>query len=289
MKNEKETDSKFKLTAASYYSPDRPHISASMIKDYLKSPKWYYRCHVEKSVEREPTPSLKIGSIVDAHLTGEKNRYQVSCLKRDNAALYEMQKAHPELCVTQSEMNRAVAMYEAVERCDFWKNPMGKREMQVILESHFGDTPTCGKPDIIEWDADGNVWIIDLKTAQPANVKTIFAWERTCYEYGYFLQLMMYAWLFLANHPEMNFSQLRFGFITVTCDRDLVAKVQLFKVDWRLVDAQKPVIEETLNKILLELFEDPMPTWDQAMVIGGKESDMASMDDWNADEEEETV
>ena len=270
-----------------------------MIKDYLKSPEYFCRKYILKEVDRELTASLKVGSMVDAILSGEPRPFQIKVLKEENPTLYAIQKSWPsEKLISKGDAEKAEAMAKAVTRCKFWTPGLNtKKLMQVILESAFENMQLCGKPDIIEvveGESEVTIRIIDIKTSQAMKMKNARAWHWTCEEYGYYLQLTMYRKLVLDNtHLFVEGEKkikLEFGFIAVSIDTDGVVRVCLFSVPEWALGPYEATIYDTLRLIKAQKFTDPEPTWETAICLFPDDtSKLVEMEPAAEDEESEEI
>lgn len=271
MPPKKTTSSPFKLTAATYFSPQRPHVSVSMIKDYLRSPAHYHRKWVKREIDLPLTPSLKIGTVVDAILSGESVPFYAKVLAKDNKVAYDLQKAFPEdKLISQADMDKAKAMAQATKKLKFWAKPTRTRKLQLVLEATIGDLLVCGKPDVVEFD-DTGIYIFDIKTAQPGASKNTWSWQRACEEWGYFHQLAMYRFLVKQNQESIvGHSEplpYHFGHIVISAERDELIRVKLFKINEDDLRHPWHEIVKACAGISAKNFKDEEPTWEEAETV----------------------
>ncbi len=252
-----------------------------MLKDYLKSPKYYYEKHVAHSIVPTPTPSLKIGSVVDAILSGESIPYHVAVLKSEDPDLYKMQKGEPkDRFMSKSDMQKAKKMAQSVQEMKFWKEPQGTRILQSVLEGVMCGVLVCGKPDVLEfWVADDelHIAVLDIKTAAMGNTRNTFTWHHTCKEWGYYHQLAMYRQLVFKNVSEgkvipgsILYKKIvwHFGHIVIASDRDGYVRVQLFRIAESQLTEPLAELEKALQGIRSGVFVDPELSWDTAPFTG---------------------
>lgn len=197
---------KFVLTADNYFSKDRPHISVSQIKDYLRCPAFYKRRHIDKDplVQIEPTDSMKRGSLVDDLLTRGETKMQAKVLKKDDAELFEKQKEMDErLLIGARYWDEAQEVAAAVKAHPLWlpRFATAKSEYQVLLSdvtyNENASVPVCGLADRIdtidkESHADYVAEIIDLKVVSPVKLSTPTKWMWNVREMKYAHQFALY-------------------------------------------------------------------------------------------------
>lgn len=269
-----------------------------MIKDYLRSPAHYYRKWIKREIDLPLTPSLKVGTVVDAILSNEPIPFHVKVLAKDNKAVYDIQKSFPEdKLISASDMEKAKAMAARVKEMKFWQYPRGTRLMQLILEGEIRGLQVCGKPDILEIEETATsvtVGILDIKTATPGNCKSVFGWRYTCEEFGYVHQLFMYFELVNQNItalvPNLNGRQLifQFGHIVISYERDEYVKVQLFRIEAEAILAKGQEIYRACEGIRDQKFEDTEPSWDDAPLVPFTQPGLVATVEAEPQPEEET-
>lgn len=276
---------RFVLNNDTYFSPERPHLSNSQISDYLKSPEYYYRRHVEKSLSGPSSVSLRFGSIVDAILSGEKHPYEVRVLKRDDPERFEIQKTMDDDCfVSETVLKDAEAMAHYIKKQNFWHEYSDGVQRQVILEGKIGQTKVCGKLDILDVSADGKTaYVDDLKTAQAFKARSKDAWIRTCFDYGYLRQLAFYRELVKQNYKTVEKIVCRH--IVGSKIEDGLYKVQLFTFSDHLLDTAMNEVVEAVREIQLGHFTDPLISWSSATHVVGVSEINTTI--WNDEVEEQ--
>lgn len=287
----------FKLTAENYYSAERPHVSNSMISDYLLSPGYYYEKHVLKSLSRESsTPSMKLGAFVDSLLTGDleddtkyqlkrektMNKYKRSCTKRDDPdtyaketvlmqehdALYAEEQAAiraqeetlgKEFILTKSMYDMGTAMSMTMASTKVWQENLETADFQVPLEGNIVGVQVCGLSDRIDQLPGGRIRIRDLKTAKYSKMKSARAWHYTCLDMGYYRQAAMYSELAVQMGFVDSVEKVEFQFDVVAHVKGKVCKVAFYSVDWDLRKNAMDAIELALSNIRQGKFEDKEP------------------------------
>lgn len=199
------------MTPEEYFSAKNDRISNSKVGDFLKSKEFYKARHIDRTEIFEPTPSMQIGSMVDlAFSEGSVDvlhkKFSVKVLKKDNEVLFQEQKLMPpEMLVTETAMQKALEMSEAVLREPFyaWYGSI-KTERQTPLLGELVDNgltiPICGLPDIVSDDGE-TIYIDDLKTAKGSALRSPEAWYWHCLEFGYLRQLAIYRFLIQQRNP----------------------------------------------------------------------------------------
>ena len=190
----KKTPSKqFKLTKENYYSPTRPHLSVSQVKDFLTSPELFYKRHVTKELTFSPTPSVRIGKMVDAMVFGEPLPYEVKVLKRDDPEKYAMQIDLPEdVLMTPREYTIAKRIAAKLQDQPLFTDYATRgATFQKLLTSSVDLTPTCGLADVAIADIQFPL-VDDLKVVSAAKIASTKAWYYNCLDFGYFIQAGTY-------------------------------------------------------------------------------------------------
>ncbi len=211
----------FILTEKNYYSSKRPHLSSSKIGDYLRSPEYYFDCHVAKTIKKKITPSMKYGSLVDELVTRQKVSFSPKVLKSENESLFEAQKFFDEdilISRTDYEDAHTLAKY-ILSHVDFLTDDC---RYQVILEGTLEDTLVCGKADIITSNA-----LIDLKVTNPSAMRSEVSWDYHTRDYFLYEQMALYRYLLKSDIPCY--------WLAASQDSDGACSLKLFKADENLL------------------------------------------------------
>lgn len=223
-----------KLNHANYYSSDRPHISASRVKDYLKDPYYYKLKHIDKQITFKPTASMELGSLVDAMLTDPKKaeRYYIKPPRsRDKDPYAVNQKLYEDAELRANEVLRHPA----------WNNRKTKKKYQPILTGEFEGVPLCGMADRLDFHKDGKLSIIDVKSVTPTAITSPKKWFYYAMDFRYDIQFSMYKYLASSqyNIPEEDIECYHLavtskdGYATAKLFRFSPYSVDLAKADWQ--------------------------------------------------------
>lgn len=241
----------FKLTKDNYFSPDRPHISSSQIKDYLLSPSLYKRRHIDHDPDsqKEITSAMLVGTVVDDLLTEGVTGFSKAVLKRDDPELFELQKLHPENVVSASAWDAAMLLAREIPKHPLWQSIKEQSKMQVVLE---GEAPfgalICGKLDALTSNGD----IIDLKCSSEGNARDGRTWKYFCLRSGYHIQAAMYRWL---NKGAGRFIHV------VAYIKDGVVVVKAYEMPKSMIDEGMGLILRALGDIKYGQFKDKLTCW----------------------------
>jgi hypothetical protein len=280
--------SKFKLTLDNYYSPDRPHVSNSMMNDYLKSRAYYADKYLNKNPDYEfkVTDPMKVGLIADNILTRGEDEYQVKVLKRDNPDLYEEQKQmDPRYLVTDTVMDKALQVAEYVAKQPFWYTNVDDAYFQIPLEGEVEGLQVCGLPDRIDPLGETHYHLTDLKVVSAMKNSSPKKWFWNAQEMGYLRQLALYQYLW-AQKQGVPVTNIMCSHSTASYIQPGITRVALFRVPQAVLDIAMEEVREIARNIKDENFDDKLVTWNQAQKIGyendNKEQDLS---DWDAVED----
>lgn len=261
----------FALTLKSYFDPKRPHVSASMVEDYLENADYYYRKHVEKSLPRKaPTPAMIVGSFVDATLTNpsEAKLYRRKVLAKDDKDLYAQQKAmDPRYLLSDADLEKGLAIAQFVASQPCWKDGLKDAIMQLPMEGELFGMKICGLADRLQWNEDKTkLHIIDLKCTSSQKVASPRKWLWNAVEMGYVRQFAMYRLLacmtFGIERDSVYCSHI------AACHRDGgYVTVDLYAFPKHLVDQAEAEILAALQKIANKEFPKPCVEWDDAIDV----------------------
>lgn len=302
----------FKLTLASYFDPKRPHMSVSQINDYIKSPEYFYKKHVAKSIPRKPpTSPMKVGSYVDACLTNPKvaKRYQQkferTCYAKDDRETYDeetliidAQKAlGEEYVLSETEWLKGTQLVEFIKSQPFWQDGLQKAVMQQPMEMtinqpsrHPFEFLLCGLPDRMDWvglgTEDAYLHIIDLKMSSFIKTSTPAKWFYNAREMGYIRQFAMYRML-ACNTFGITRERIRFSHAVGIWHEDGLVDTQLYTFPIREVDKAEEEILDALQQIGMKNFGRKRLSWDDSTdlsQIGGVIEAMAEDDEEEGEE-----
>jgi len=265
-----------KLTPKTYFSKKNTALSNSKINDFLKSKNYFYRKHILHTVTRKNTPNMKIGSTVDAIVSGTTPEYTCKVLKRDNPELFEEQKGmDPDFFITESQMEEALAHAQNIMKTPAYKwYKKNKAKFQVVLQGEYttesGNVlPLCGMADVIVSSIKGTVYIDDFKVVSYMKLTTPDKWKFNCYDFGYFRQLAFYAYLYKQSTKDQRNIVCR-HMVSTKVDEDLY-KVYLFTIGDDILEQAFEEIEQSLEKIdkVIESndWDDDPVLWDTAHAI----------------------
>lgn len=300
----------FKLTLATYFDPNRPHMSVSQINDYIKSPEFYYKKHVAKSIPRKPpTSPMKVGSYVDACLTNPKvakkyqQKFERTCYAKDDretydeeTAIIEAQKAIGEdFILTDTEWMKGTQLVEFIKSQPFWQNGLQKAEMQNPMEMTLIHPMSgvefllCGLPDRMDWVGLGTpeayLHIIDLKMSSFIKTSTHAKWFYNAREMGYIRQFAMYRMLACYTFGITR-DRIRFSHAVGIWHEDGLVDAKLYTFPAYEIDKAEQEILNALEQIGMKNFGRKLLSWDDAVDLSRVDGVIEAMEE---DEETEEV
>ncbi len=244
----------FVLTEENYFSPERPHVSVSQIKDYLRCPAFYKRRHVDRdpAVQVVPTDAMKRGSLVDDLLTRGKTAMRPRVLKKDDPDEYAAQQSIPDrLLIGQRYWDEAMEIAAAVKASPLWKSTFDSAETryQVLLSSTAPEIalPVCGLADRIDVSKESECMaeIIDLKVVSPAKIGSPAKWMWNVREMRYAHQFALYQVLLSGEHGiDPN---------KVSCRHVVAAFVEPGFVEVRSYVVPQEMLDEAMEEIVIAL------------------------------------
>lgn len=264
----------FRLTRETYYSPARPHVSMSQVKDYMLSPRYYKRKYVDRDPELvfRVTDPMKRGMVVDELLTGEGvMRYKGKVLKSEDFSKYNEQKLEdPRFIVPKSYWEEALEIGGEVMRHPIWSWGIdGVARFQVILTGKIGGLRVCGLADRIDDLGDKKYRLIDLKVVSTAKISSKEKWMFNCQEMKYYHQLALYQYLFCESR------QIPLG--NVECCHVVGAYVQKGVVLVRGYRFGQEILNKAFDEVVSSLrgikerrFDEGVIGWRDADVINPK-------------------
>lgn len=261
----------YSFTKTAYYSPDRPHISQSMIKDFLKSPRLYVGRHVTRTLPRKETPAMRMGKFFDALLTEphEAAKYYARPPRKTDPSPFAL---------SESEFEETALKAAEVKNQAFWKKTR-RTKFQVPLEaalledfslvkvSEVGDRPhvlICGLLDRLD-SCRGEYFIQDIKSVNPNAITSPRRWYYTCLDWGYDIQFAVYSALVRANFDDVL--RVRCGHICATFE-DGLPYVALFGFPQKDIHNVDMLWREAAWKIKRGEFKEEKLSWATAPVCG---------------------
>ena len=261
-----------KLTAENYFTPQNIAMSNSKVSDFLQSKEYFYKKHVSREIEFKQTIPMKIGSMVDAMVSGETIPYMVKVLKRDDPDQYDYQRTLDEsLLITEDQYDEAFKRASAITKEPFYLNYLNKNsDFQVVLQGHVKYSnkklPVCGMADVITTTRK-TVYIDDFKSVSSMKVSSPQKWFWTCREMGYFRQLAVYKNLHKQMHPRSR-KEIVCRHVVVTKVQEDLYKVKLFIIPDQLLDAPWEEFRKTVKLIFKEKdFIDEPVKWKDAVTL----------------------
>lgn len=264
-----------KLNHNNYYTSENTAISNSKVGDFLNSKEYYKAKHIDGTVERSTTPSMQIGSMADIYMSTGKasailKEFSVKCLKRDNPEEFEAQKTmDADRIVSETNYDKAINIGRKIVESDlyswFKKN---KTEFQVILQGKVDGIDVCGMTDALTVVGD-NVYIDDFKTSAPNAMGSVVKWHFHCVDYGYYRQMAHYKDMVEQMHPDKNIVCRH-----IVISNDDFAQVKLFAFSPETLVEPLKQFKETVKAITEEKeWIDPVPTWDDAILLTNKKDE----------------
>lgn len=242
-----------------------------MISDYLKSPGYYYKKHIGKTIKRKVTDPMKRGSVVDAMLTQDSNPYQIKVLKKDDPDLYEeQQEMDGHFLISETEWSKAQTVADHVRSQPIWSEGLEDANFQVLLEGEIEGLQVCGLADRINGLGDLRYRLIDLKVVNPIKIDHAQKWYWNVIEMGYARQMSLYQHLF-AESQGIPSENVECAHIVGAFIEEGFAICKGFLLPQPLLDEAFSQCLEALRGIKHKQFNDPQITWADAETIGVKE------------------
>jgi hypothetical protein len=217
---------------------------------------------------------MKVGSIVDAIISGEEVRYSKKVLKRDDPDLFQEQKEmDKELLVSENVWNDAIARAEAITSSSAYKwYKKNKAKFQVILQGDItvnsNVVPICGMADVITETKD-TVYIDDFKSTNLNKLQSAKKWFYNCIDSGYVRQLGAYRYMWRLMNPNDN-RDIVCRHLVVAHSKGVV-KLKTFIFSEELLDFGESDflqgVAEIVDRIARDDFEDEPTTWEDAEVF----------------------
>lgn len=265
----------FELSQENYFSPDRPHVSNSMINSYLKDPEFYKLKHIDRTVKFVATDPMKKGSIVDAMLTQpDNNPYRVefkrTCFKKDNAKQYDRETkivqaekatCNPDHLVSKKLYEEAADMAMYLEKQPFWKEGLETATFQDVLIGELEGVKVCGMTDRIDSLGNQRWRISDVKITSAIKIgKNPTKWMYNSYDMGYIraAALYRYLWAELQGVPVKN---VDFAHIVGYEIAPGIPRVKLYNIEPESMDVAMDQVRGALKKIKKKKFKSTPVKW----------------------------
>ena len=251
-----------KITKDNYHSADNKFLSSSKMRDYDKSPEYFYNKHILRTIPSLQTEAIIRGSLVDVLLTGSKSEME----KRFRVVERRNLKNPPigYLEINQSQYDEAEKIASKIKKTPAWKELKG-HERQAIL---FCDKPVGRFPgfggmlDFLYVNRDIAI-ITDLKTSSVIEPKKYYY---HALDLNYDMQLAVYEDLVRYNFPEVKEDICRH--LVVETDKDEIYKVQTFQFHDSLIEMGRVKYKEILKKIAKEkTYKDEPASFSKAVVL----------------------
>ena len=165
-----------------------PYLSRSMIMDYEKSPRYYEKRHILKTLPSHRSSSMELGTLAHDMLFCDdwKTRWDFADVSsRNTKAFKEMQASSKKTVMLESDLDCATKIVNALKTHPWTsKNfPGGEKEITGIFDWH--GTRCKFKVDILMDDK-----IIDLKTTADSS---LYSFGMSSAKYGYIKQAGFYT------------------------------------------------------------------------------------------------
>ncbi len=245
----------FKLTQKNYYSHDRPHLSYSQLKTYLKSPALYKLRYIDRTNKLKISDPIKFGKLVDAALTDEETfkKFSISEGKRG------LSEAEKEWLVTETIWQNAATLASYIEQQPVWDSP---KMNQVILTGTLNETLVCGLADTIMTLPSGNV-LLDIKTTSESKMRSAKTWFYHCLDLGYHIQAGLYRELYLQQTGEL----VDFYHLVACVDSDGMPHAKLFKFEDEMCKQGLDLAAIAIDGIKAGVFDEEQVTWDSTQSL----------------------
>ena len=265
------TKQPFILNENNYFSPERPHVSTSMIKDYMLDPDYYKR----KWIKRDPdlqfkvTDPMKRGLVADALLTTNNCPYQKKVLKREDPKLYELQKTMDDrYLVPPTYWDQAIQVANDLKKHPVWSEGLDRAAFQVVLECEIEKVKICGLADRVDVLPEGKFRLVDLKVVNPIKIDNMNKWKWNCIEMKYTHQLALYQYM-LAQSLEKKKEDVQCAHVVAAYVNTGLTKVAAFTFTQDILDEAFEELVEAIKNIKAKRFDPVMVGWDSAKVISG--------------------
>lgn len=209
---------------------DDPRISASALRDLAKSPLHYYAKHVAKTVPREETAALRLGTAVHAAILEPgvfARDYVVAtwdARTKDGKAQRDAAIASGKIVISDDDETTICAMAQSVHEHPIASAILASRihtEEPIFWTDPLSGIECKGKPDMV-CRVGGRTSIVDLKTTNDAN-EDDFA--RSIANYAYHVQAAMY----LRGWREVSGEEASFTILAV--EKSAPYAVAIYELD----------------------------------------------------------
>jgi hypothetical protein len=186
-----------KLTLSNYFTHDNNYLTASKLKDYSRDPWLFYRKHVLHDLVEPQSPSMLVGSAIDAWATRGMSAFNKEYTTVKRRTLKESSPSG-KIELTAAQWETVYACCTEIEKHDVYKDIVARNfQSQQILqvEESIGQwTGTAGIPDWSHVDKNGAI-ICDLKTTS-----NLDKFQYTAADLGYHFSQAFYQRLLRKVH-----------------------------------------------------------------------------------------
>lgn len=260
------------LTHLNYFTGNNRALTNSKIKDYLLSPHFFFKKHIECTIPKEFKQAYVIGSAVDDLLTQITNKskyFVMDCdfrSKKNREEKADME-AQGYVVMKGSQYDEVMDLAISVENTSAWKDivkrPAGFQNIifyEMPLGSHFD--AIAGIPDHF-YIEDGVCYITDLKTSQTINERKYYY---HCIDYGYFRAAAMYQKILKKLHPEIT----SFVFRHIVVEKiPYVNNVAVFILSQDKIEEETHYLEMNIDLIANDKeFKKRDAKWSEAIELG---------------------
>lgn len=263
-----------KLNKQDYFTRKNGYLTNSKIGDFLKSREIYKQKWIDWTYERESTPSLTLGSIVDEYIsTGKLNKvkakWHVKVKKADNPELYEKQQSmNPDRLVTQEVWDKAIKMgSKIVDSNIYYWLKFHQGQFQVLLTSNYDGAYVAGMLDALAIVGD-TAYLLDFKTSNAQGMRSAKAWYWHCKDFGYLRQMAHYGQLVKDNYPEVK--NIIYRHVVIGSSEEENFPVKIFELDPISLEFDKEL--EFFKRVAVEIvhnkvWEDRTPTFNEVVIL----------------------
>ncbi len=273
---------RFNLTLSNYYSPFRPHISRSQIMDYIKSPEYYKRKYIDRTVVQKMTAPMQRGSMVDYLLTQAKEgerpvyvrKFERTCYKKDDPETYAkesdiiagQESLDSKYLVTPAIYDQAWSVVNEIIRQPYWQDGIKDAQWQVVLEGELEGLKVCGLPDRIDPLGDNKYRLIDVKCVNPIKIDNPKKWLWNARESGYFHQAALYQYL-LAERQDIPLAHIECCHVVGAPVDDGYAISAIYRIPQQHLNRAMEEIRRALRGIKAKNFAPKLMSWKDVIVL----------------------
>lgn len=255
------------LTEENYFTPENNFLTSSKVKDYIKSPEYFFEKHILGIVEQKRSDALLEGKMLDTLLTKGQDVFEFLFRVVERRSLKNPPTDHTE--VTQTMYNACLQRAAKLRATTAFRD-LTTHKTQVILQKEL---PNLGKRfvgiagmlDFLHLDVVNNLAIItDLKTSVTVD-PTKYYWHSI--NYGYDIQMAWYGWLIHEVHG-IDYHNIQYRHLVIEKDPDGIGKVGTFTFNNDFIDLKREMLQSLVVEIgNRETFKNKDVTWDNATIL----------------------